>query len=219
MAEHTPFVILSSAYLAPVQYYTKLCHYPDALIEQNDNYIKQTYRNRCVIAAPGGIQTLTVPIEKYASAKCAMKDIRISNHGNWRHLHWMALESAYRNTPFFEYYMDDIRPFYEKKWDFLVDFNEELQHKMCELIDISCLQTRTAHFSPLGNQELVCSHTNDYRELIHPKLDFALDKTFHPVSYYQVFDQRHGFIPNLSVVDLLFNMGPESLIVLRQSYL
>lgn len=139
-------VYLSSAYLAPVEYYTKLLAYDRVCIEQHDHYIKQTYRNRCTIAAPDGELALSIPTVKPASLKCPMCDIRISDHGNWRHLHWNAIESAYNHTPFFEYYKDDFHPFYEKKYEFLADFNEELCHLVCSLIDIQPVMERTSEY-------------------------------------------------------------------------
>ena len=203
-------IYLSSAYLAPVEYYSKLKAYDKIYIEQHDHYVKQTYRNRCNIAGPEGVLSLSVPIIRPDTPKCAMKVIRISDHGNWRHLHWNAIESAYNNTPFFEYYKDDLRPFYENKYTFLADFNEELRCKICELMDISPVVEHTASY-----------HTDflpdeaDYREVIHPKKDYTeVDKDFLPKPYYQVFESRHGFLPNLSIIDLLFNMGPESVLVL-----
>ena len=137
-------VYLSSAYLAPVEYYTKLLAYDQIYIEQHDHYTKQTYRNRCTIAAPDGELALSIPTVKPDTPKCPMRDIRISDHGNWRHLHWNAIESAYNHTPFFEYYKDDFRPFYEKKYEFLADFNEELCHLVCSLIDIQPTLKRTS---------------------------------------------------------------------------
>lgn len=203
-------IYLSSAYLAPVEYFSKLKAYDKIYIEQHDHYVKQTYRNRCNIAGPEGVLSLSVPIIRPDTPKCAMKDICISDHGNWRHLHWNAIESAYNNTPFFEYYKDDLRPFYENKYTFLADFNEELRCKICELMDISPVVEHTASY-----------HTDflpdeaDYREVIHPKKDYTeVDQDFLPKPYYQVFESRHGFLPNLSVIDLLFNMGPESVLVL-----
>ena len=139
-----------------------------------------------------------------------MKDIRISDHGNWRHLHWNAIESAYNSTPYFEYYKDDFRPFYEKKYEFLADFNEELCQLVCKLIDIQPCIERTSEYKT----EFTTEET-DFREIIQPKKDFRIaDPEFVPHPYYQVFDSKLGFLPNLSIIDLLFNMGPESLLVL-----
>ena len=206
-------IYLESAYLAPVQYYTKLYHYPEVFTEVQDNYIKQTYRNRCHIATADGVLALSIPIEKPDTPKCVMKDIRISDHGKWRHLHWNALCSAYRHSPFFEYYEDDFRPFYEQKFEFLCDFNEALCHTVCRLMDLDVQPARTTEY-----QKELPSNITDARGLIHPKRSFSDDLTFSPRPYYQVFGQKHGFLPNLSIADLLFNMDPESLIVLQESF-
>ena len=117
-----------------MQWYQKLNRYDECLIERHESFIKQTYRNRMIIATTNGPLSLTIPTNHNTSM--AMKDIRISDHANWRHVHWNALLSAYGESPFFEYYQDDIRPFYEKKYDFLFDFNMEITEKMIELLDI-----------------------------------------------------------------------------------
>ena len=130
-----PTAILSSAYFPPVQWMQKLNRHT-CIIEQHDNYVKQTYRNRCIIAAANGPQVLTVPIERTDGQKCPMRDVRISDHGEWRHLHWNALVSAYGESPFFEFYADDIRPFFERKYEFLFDFNLEITHTLCRLLDV-----------------------------------------------------------------------------------
>jgi hypothetical protein len=200
-------LILSSAYLAPVQYYSKLLHADKVFIEQYEHYTKQTYRNRCIIAAPTGELALTVPIVKPDSPKCYMRDIRISDHGNWRHLHWNALTSAYNHSPFFEYYRDDFAPFYEQKYEFLMDFNEELCRLVCSLLEIEPHIERTASYQPVPPGE------PDWREQINPKKDYRADSSFTLRPYYQVFQGR-DFLPNLSIVDLLFNMGRESVLYL-----
>jgi len=204
-------ILLSSAYLAPIQYYTKLllCGNGTANIEGCDNYTKQTYRNRCVIADANGPLQLTIPIEKPQTGKCLMRDIRISEHGNWRHRHWNALEAAYRHTPFFLYYEDDFRPFYEHKANFLYDSNMRLTETICQLIGITPLLKPTTTY--------IATHTHDYRDSISPKEIGQSDPTFYPSEYYQVFKEKNGFLCNLSIIDLLFNMGPESIMVLKNS--
>lgn len=192
--------LLSSLYLAPIEYYSKLFRAERAIIEINDNYQKQSYRNRCNILGANGVMPLSIPVEKPKTVKCAMKNIRIAEHGNWRHLHWNAIISAYNSTPFFEYYEDDFRPFYEKKHSFLHDFNEELRQLICRLIGIE---------TPVTFTETYINDTTsavDFRETIHPKRE----SNFTTQEYYQVFSEKHEFCNNLSIIDLLFNMGNES---------
>ncbi|MGI6242196.1 MAG: WbqC family protein [Prevotella sp.] len=206
--------LLSSTYFGPVQWYQKLNRYPKVLLEQHDNFIKQTYRNRCVIATTNGLQTLSVPIEKYDGLKCKMKDVRISNHGNWRHIHWNALQSAYGESPFFEFLADDIRPFFEKKWDYLFDFNLEIVGTMCELLDIQPVLLPTTDYGNVSawSDELT-DGVADFRDAIRPKHPLP-DADFHPLRYYQVYEQKHGFQANLSILDLLFNLGNEAVLYL-----
>lgn len=205
-------LLLSSAYLAPVQYYVKLMQYGGALVEQYDHYMKQTYRNRCVIATQAGVQALTVPVELSDKPKTDMRDVRISAHGAWQHLHWQSLVSAYENSPFFEYYADDFRPFYERRFEFLIDFNDRLCETVCDLLGLEVSISHTTEYadaSQLG--------ADDFRDAIHPKRSYDSDTSFVAQPYYQVFAARNGFRPNLSIVDLLFNEGPAALIVLKKS--
>ena len=202
--------LLSSTYFGPIQWYQKLNRYDHCMIEQHDNFIKQTYRNRCVIPTTNGLQSLSIPVTTVADSpisKTPMKDIRISDHGNWRHIHWNALTSAYGESPFFEYYQDDIRPFFERKWEYLIDFNMEITQKMNELLDIRPTISLTDEFVSSVND------VADFRDVIRPK-HAGYDAEFNPKRYYQVYQQKFDFQPNMSILDLLFNEGNESVFYL-----
>ncbi|WP_029906917.1 WbqC family protein [Prevotella sp. 10(H)] len=207
-------IYLSSAYLAPVQYYTKFLLADRIFTECCDSYIKQTYRNRCTILSANGEISLSIPVEHSSKEKILMKDIKIAVHGNWQHMHWNAIISAYNSTPFFEYYQDDFYPFYHKKYTFLFDFNEELKELVLGLLDIErpAMEYTKEYKTNFSALEI------DLRDLIHPKKDWKLsDSNFSPAAYYQVFEQKFGFISNMSIIDLLFNMGNESQLVLADS--
>jgi len=199
-------VCLSLAYLAPVEYFIALAKAETLFLENCEFYEKQSYRNRCNIAAANGKMALSIPVEKSAGDKILTRDVRISVHNDWQIQHWRSIESAYNSTPFFEYYKDDLLPFYERKWIFLWDFNLEIQAKILELLDLHTkIRLTTEYKFHLENDVL------DLRNSIHPKKE----NTIISKPYYQVFDQRFGFIPNLSIIDLLFNMGNESQLVVN----
>ena len=214
--------LLSSTYFGPIQWYQKLNRYDECLIERHESFIKQTYRNRMLIPTTNGPLALTIPTNHNTSL--AMKDIRISDHANWRHVHWNALLSAYGESPFFEYYQDDIRPFYEKKYEFLFDFNMEITEKMIELLDIRPKisitneyflseerKVKSEEFNGLTNHKV--ESIKDFREAIRPKKPLP-DTEFESKRYYQVYEQKFGFQPNMSILDLLFNEGNEAIFYL-----
>lgn len=193
--------ILSTAYLGPIQYYSKLVTYPSCIIDNFEHYTKQTYRSRCDIYSPNGLKTLSVPLVN-RSKRQAVKDLKISYDIDWQKLHWRTLESSYRRSPFFEYFEDDLHPFYhDKKFDFLIDLNDALQQEMLTLLK----RKPNCSFSKEYIKDY--SDADDYRSLISPKEELRSDTLFEPKTYAQVFETRHGFIPNLSIVDLLFNQG------------
>ena len=198
--------ILQTTYFGPIQWYQKLHRFDHCIIEQHDSYQKQTYRNRCLIATANGVQALTVPVE-HNNDRMLVKDLRISDHNQWRRIHWNALQSAYSESPFFEYYADDIRPFFEKRYDFLIDFNEAIRETVCKLIDI---QPQIEYTSAYNSQ---WQKSADYRDVINAKHPLP-DNDFEAKPYWQVFQHKHGFLANLSILDLLFCMGPESVFYL-----
>ena len=179
-------MLLPCCYLAPISHYSAYYRADEVRLEVCDHFTKQTLRNRCWIDSPNGALALTIPVVK-TEGKTLMRDIRISDHGNWRHQHWTALESSYRQSPFFEYYADEFAPFYEKKWEFLVDYNQALQDLVCKEIGL------VTNGKPLAVGHLPLPGQRPY---------------------YQLFSDRNGFMPDLSIVDLLFNLGPEALLYL-----
>ena len=202
-------IILPTTYLGNLLYYTHLIQ-DNSMIDVHSHYAKQTYTNRCTILSTNGPQDLTIPVVK-PKDKTPIKDIRISTHDNWQQLHWRAIQSAYNSTPFFEYFCDDYAPFYEKKWDFLLDFNLEIQQKTLELLNFINIPI-TLSDSYIEPQNF---NTKDLREVINPKkFDVSLYNNL-STPYYQIFDSKFGFTPNLSIIDLLFNMGSESRIYLK----
>lgn len=206
-------IVVASAYLAPVQYYAHLMA-ADAVVEDvGEYYVKQSYRTRCLIASPQGVQALTLPIERTAdTSHTPMREIRLSTHGRWQHQHWQAIQTAYEGAPFFEYYADDLRPCYEQPEAYLCDFNAKLQTVVVDWLNLDVHSTRSTAYVDAEALGAI-----DLRGLIHPKNDLTTDPAFVAESYYQVFAQRLGFLPNLSVLDLAFNMGPEGLLVLRDA--
>jgi hypothetical protein len=193
--------ILPTAYLGPIQYYQKLITYQNCVIEHHENFIKQTFRSRCDIYSPNGLLTLSIPLEK-RNKRQSVKDVRISYEYNWQTLHWRSLESCYRRSPFFEYFEDDLHPFFQdKKFDFLIDFNEAIQQEILQLLKLK------TNYSFSTEYKKDYAEADDYRTIVSPKESLDADKNFIIKPYYQVFEPRHGFIPNLSIVDLLFNQG------------
>ena len=194
-------------YLAPVPLYAQLFAADTLVVDTFSPFVKQTFRNRAIITTENGTQSLTIPVVH--SGIQAMRDVRISEHGNWRHLHWNAIVSAYRKSPFFDYYADDFAHFYEERDGFLMDFNLRLHTVVCDLLGLE-------REIKLTTDKVECNDACDARPIAEPKA-LATIENYTAQPYYQVFAQRNGFIPNASIADLLFNMGPEALIVLRDS--
>ena len=141
-----------------------------------------------------------------------IRDLRISYDTEWQRNHWRTIFSAYNSSPFFKFYEDDLYPFFNEKWKFLFDFNLKIIELICELLEIETFPELT------GNFEEIPENTLNFREALSPKKHRAApDFQFNPQPYTQVFEERHGFIPNLSILDLLFNEGPNSLNILEVS--
>ena len=200
-------VLLSTAYLPPVEYFALLLS-ENAAIEREERYQKQSYRNRTVIMNGNGALNLIIPTI-HDGRMGVVKDVRIEYVTPWQRAHWRSIESAYNNTPYYLYYKDALKPFFEREYEFLFDFNLQLTQTLMQLLRLDCEIQTTTTFSPYTSE--------DTRLLIHPKHSRREDYPFRlKTPYYQVFEDKFGFVPNLSVIDLLFNEGPQAATYLRQ---
>ncbi len=204
-------IILSTTYLGPVYYYSRFFLSYPVLIEKYENYLKQSYRNRCIIYGANGPLTLVVPVQRGSFHKTAIKELEIDYDTNWQTNHWRSIISSYKSAPFFEFYIDDLIPFYQQRSRYLIDFNTSLMKIFLGHLDIKQEFSFTKSFKNQYPSKLL-----DFREKIHPKKSFR-DPRFMNQEYTQVFSPKHGFIPNLSILDLLFNLGPESADFLQKS--
>lgn len=204
-------LLLSTAYFAPVHFYARYIAHNNIFIEQFEHFNKQTYRNRAVILGGNGSIALIVPVIKGRGLKILIKDLKISYEMNWQRNQWQTIVSAYNSSPYFEYYVDEIQPFFEKKEKYLLDLNQAINQTICEILEIENKTTLTNSF------EEVPEKTLNFREIISPKNKTIPDTNFRPAEYTQVFSEKFGFTPNLSILDLLFNEGPNSFTILEKS--
>lgn len=200
-------VLLSTAYLPPVEYFALLLS-ENAAIEREERYQKQSYRNRTVIMNGNGALNLIIPTI-HDGRMGVVKDVRIEYVTPWQRAHWRSIESAYNNTPYYLYYKDVLKPFFEREYEYLFDFNLQLTQTLMQLLRLDREIQTTTTFTPYTSE--------DTRLLIHPKHSRREDYPFRlKTPYYQVFEDKFGFVPNLSVIDLLFNEGPQAATYLRQ---
>lgn len=206
-------LLLSTAYFAPVHFYSRYIRHSEVYIEQFENFNKQTYRNRCIISGGNGLISLVAPVVKGRGAKVLIKDLQLSYDMNWQRNQWQTIVSAYNSSPYFEYYLDDLHPFFEKKFKYLLDFNMQIHDTICELLELENTAKLTTDF------ENVPKGTLNFRAIISPKNKTKPDTQFQAREYTQVFTEKFGFLPNLSILDLLFNEGPNACTILEDSIL
>jgi len=195
--------LLPMFYLPPVAWFSHFkMHQPNVFLETEEHFPKQTYRNRANIYSPDGVLSLVVPVVKGSKVHTKVKDVRISYDFRWQRQHWMSLEACYRRSAYFEYYEDALAPFYQNQFDFLFDFNEQLLHLLLKSVKISAVAQNTESYEP--------AYPPGVTDLRH---SFSSKKDYEPEQkpYFQVFEERHGFVKNLSIVDLLFSQGPHSI--------
>ncbi|MBN1952059.1 MAG: WbqC family protein [Bacteroidales bacterium] len=211
--EHTTkeSILLSTAYLPNIQYFSKLFSGRKVLIEVWDSYQKQSFRNRTTIHGANGSHDLVIPVKRPQGNSSLTRDVLLDYDMPWNKTHWKAICSAYRHSPFFDIFEAELAPAYEKKLRFLLDWN-------FMLIELIGRMTGTAlNYKETVSYQSADEVFQDYRDVIHPKPQKQTeDKHFMPIPYFQVFRHKHGFIENLSFVDLLFHEGPQAVYLCKK---
>lgn len=198
-------ILLNTAYFPPVQYLSKIKATDTVCIEAYEHYGKQSYRNRCQIMSANGVISLSVPVVQATYKKVLTRDVRIDYATPWQKLHFRTIESAYKNSPFYDYYIDDFMPCFEQKEEFLLDLNTRILNTLMPLLEWERGVLFTDDYIR-ETEEMI-----DLRELIHPKESRRKeDPDFVARPYHQTFGERYPFAPNLSILDLLFNVGPDA---------
>ncbi|MBO5803891.1 MAG: WbqC family protein [Bacteroidales bacterium] len=205
-------VLLSTAYFPPIDYFVAIANGGDVRLEQYENYCKQSYRSRCNIFACDGVLSLTIPVVTSGN-NTPIREVKVDYTKKWLQQHTRALVSAYMSSPFFEYYQDDIFGVLESGEKYLFDLNCKLMDLLMENLGLNREITLTDEYIPT---HLLQDNVLDYRERIHPKKGSPIfTDEVKQKPYYQVFSQKYGFVSGLSVLDLLFNEGPQASTFLR----
>ena len=200
-------IILHPAYIPNIETFATIAQ-NDICWELCDNFQKQTYRNRAYVCTDNGKHMLNIPIQHVGKeqGRQKYKDVKVENNYNWQRQHWRTLQTAYRTSPFFEYYEDEIEPLYTKEYNFLLDYNLKTIEIICDCLQIDMPQQKTEAFEPKTEK------FKDGRFLINAKRKTSIQQS----EYIQLFNDRNPFIENVSVLDLLFNEGTNALTYLRK---
>ena len=199
-------LIIEVQYFPPIEYFKQLFQFPHVVIEAHENYQKGSYRNRCHIANSTGIQILSVPLRKGKNAKQPIREVAIAYDMDWQKQHWQSIQTAYGSAPFWEHYAPQLEPFFLKKWNYLFDLNMAILETFLKILKLK----NTVNVSFSTDYNIDFTEGVDLRNKILPnKSDFQGEK------YAQLFQERTGFLPNLSILDLVFCTGPQAMTVIK----
>lgn len=196
-------LIVESQYLPPIYLFSQLQNCDEIILEASEHYQKRSFRNRCDIAASNGILSLTIPLQTGKNAQQNIKEVKIAQVENWQKQHWQSIRSAYGKAPFYEFYADIFHPHYEKQYEFLFDFNVALLQSCLKLLKLPINISTTSDYK----KEISETNIIDFRNKINKREIIGFEKI---KKYPQLFEDRHGFQPNLSILDLLFCMGNQA---------
>lgn len=194
-------IVIHPTYFPNIAHFAAIVNANEVVFEMDDNFVKQTYRNRAYVYGANGKLGLNIPVIHSQKNRQKYRDVKIFNEETWQHHHWKSLLSAYRTSPFFEYYEDELQPLFNQKTGFLLDFNFKCFEVICDCLQLECNTSKTEAFQKNIEDKI------DLRHLVNAKKE----PLFTTENYTQVFSNKHGFIPNLSILDLLFNEGPNAL--------
>ncbi len=205
-------ILLELHYLGGLPYFSKLLHTPQVVIEQHEHYRKGSFRNRCYIGTAQGPQLLSIPLASGKHQQAPIKAVRIDAQSHWQRQHWRSIKTAYGKSPFYDYYAPFLASFYERPYTWLFDFCQELQLQLFQLLGINPTLIYSSTY-----QHQTAGDCTDFRHQLLPR-NYATysDSNYQIIPYPQVFEDRQGFVPNLSIIDLLYCTGPEALDYLQQ---
>lgn len=206
-------VIAPCCYLPPISFWSMALQTENLVIEQHENFVKSTFRNRCEVAGTNGMLKLSIPVQGGKSHRQLFKDTQIANEERWQKIHWQTLCSAYRRSAYFEYYEDKLQPFFHKEYKFIFDFNYQLIELIFSLLKKENHSTFTTNFEKKYTAEILDLRSK-FKSLNETEFGSA---KFTPPIYFQCFGERTGFLPNLSVLDILFSEGPHASEKIKQA--
>lgn len=201
-------LLIESQYFPNLFFYKTLIEHGNLLVEKHEHYQKLSFRNRCYIAGPNGSILLSVPLARGKNQRTVMKDVKISNEERWQGQHWKTLVSAYRRSPYFEYYEEDLGRLYEQPVEYLMDWNERCFEWANKVIGYEPAISYTTEYQKNYTDTAI----TDARDTMVPGTELEKNDL---VAYTQVFQERVGFLPNLSILDLIFCEGKRGLALLK----
>ncbi|MFL1011902.1 WbqC family protein [Flavisericum labens] len=194
-------ILIHPTYFPNIAQFVAMVNASEVVLEMEDNFVKQTYRNRAYVYGANGKLALNIPVVHSQKNRQKYRDVKIFNEENWQSQHWKSLLSAYRTSPFFEFYEDELHPLFTEKVEFILDFNLKCFETIGDCLQLDLNTSKTKTFQKKTDYQTDC------RFLVHAKKE--VPQNFE--TYTQVFSNKHGFISNLSILDLLFNEGPNAL--------
>lgn len=206
-------ILIELQYLPNIQYFTKFLKYDKVILEQSENYVKGSFRNRCQILSANGPISISIPLQKGKNQQQSIKSVKIFNEDKWQNQHWTAIKSAYGSAPYFDYYEASLQQLIKQPFENLWDFNFNLLEWLIKQLKLDTVVEVTSEFEQRPN-----SGIKDWRNNITPKKHKQkIDPSFEPTYYAQVFEDKFGFVANLSILDLLFCTGPQASLILESS--